>query len=371
MDEFTLDNHLRLFYAEVKNKEGQDYSKSTLLGIRNGLERYLNSPPHNKGITITGNPAFKRSNIVLNAKVKLLKQQGKENIKHKPALEPEDLEKLKTSAVFDCSNPHGLLQNIWFHTTLYWCRRGREGQRNLRKTSFVFKQDPNGEDFVTMAHSESSKNHPGGLNDTESFENLGRMYKTEQQDDGYSAIKLYIAKLNPACEAFYQYPKRQWKSTDDSWYENRPLGVNKLGDMMKNISSAAGLSQIYTNHCVRATSITLWSNAGLTNRHIMSISGHRNEQSLLHYNQRPSTSQLKRCSDVLSQALGGDSSDTDERQVPQRRRLLQKIVSKTSDTASTTTTAIASDSLEIQNLPDFGGLFSNCSIGNVNVSFNM
>lgn len=93
-------------------------------------------------------------------------------------------------------------------------------------------------------------------------------------------MQLYISKLNPNCSAFDQYPKRKWSADYQIWYENRPLGINKLGDMMKDISAEAELSQKYTNHCVRATAITLWSNAGLANRHILAIPGHRNEQSL-------------------------------------------------------------------------------------------
>ena len=79
--------------------------------------------------------------------------------------------------------------------------------------------------------------------------------------------------------------------TEIVWFKNRPLRVNKLGNMMKVISSGAGLSQIYTNHCVGATSITLWSNTGLTNWRIVAISGHRSENSLMHYKQRPLTFQ--------------------------------------------------------------------------------
>ena len=40
---------------------------------------------------------------------------------------------------------------------------------------------------------------------------------------------------------------------DNIWYENRPLGIQKLGTMMKEMSEAAGLSEKYTNHSVRAT----------------------------------------------------------------------------------------------------------------------
>ena len=55
---------------------------------------------------------------------------------------------------------------------------------------------------------------------------------------------------------------------------------------MKDISVEARLSKVYTNHCVRATAITLWSNSGISNRHIMAISGHRSKQSLVSYNSR-------------------------------------------------------------------------------------
>ncbi|KXJ20778.1 hypothetical protein AC249_AIPGENE384 [Exaiptasia diaphana] len=54
----------------------------------------------------------------------------------------------------------------------------------------------------------------------------------------------------------------------------------------------------------------MWSDAGVANRHIMAISGHRCEQSLSHYNTRPSTAQLHHCSDVLSRRLEQSSSST-------------------------------------------------------------
>ena len=84
-------------------------------------------------------------------------------------------------------------------------------------------------------------------------------------------------------------------------------GINKLSTMMKNISSEAGLSHIYTNHSVRATAINLWANSGLTNREIMAISGHRNESNVQSYHSIPLVKQFRRCSDVLcTTALGHD-----------------------------------------------------------------
>ena len=106
------------------------------------------------------------------------------------------------------------------------------------------------------------------------------MYKTNSQADGYSALEFFLTKLNPECDVLFQYPKRNWRPSDQVWYENRPLGVNKLPTTMKEISKEANLSCIYTNHSVRATAITLWANAGLSDREIMAISGHRSEASL-------------------------------------------------------------------------------------------
>ena len=37
-----LDQNLCRFYAEARTKKGEDYSRSTLLGFRHSIERYLN-----------------------------------------------------------------------------------------------------------------------------------------------------------------------------------------------------------------------------------------------------------------------------------------------------------------------------------------
>ncbi|KAK3737421.1 hypothetical protein QZH41_005519 [Actinostola sp. cb2023] len=350
-----LDETLQHFYAEVRNAKGEEYSKNTLLGFKNSVERYLNTPPHNKAIKITSNSAFARSNQMLDAKLKQLKQSGKENVKHKPAIEEQDLKKLKSSEALNCSTPYSLLRNVWFHITIHWCRRGREGQRGLTKSSFEFLTDENNKPFAKMTHDEATKNHPGGAKDHQSFEKEGRMYKTDDVNDGYDALKLYLTKLNPKCSAFFQFPKRNWCGIDEPvWYENRCLGVNKLGDMMKEISTAAELSKIYTNHCVRATAITLWSNAGLANRHIMAISGHRNEASLQSYHARPSSDQLQQSSAVISRALNPVEEQQQTSQAAHHcHQQLQTAFTR-----------------QDMSFASFGSLFSGCTVDTVNITVN-
>ena len=291
---------------------------------------------------------------MLNAQVVNLKRQGKLNAKHKPAIENEDLVRLKSSQVLALSNPLTLLRNVWFHVVLFFCRRGREGQRQLKPTSFKFEVDPTGRKYVTMAHDEATKNHPGGVSDIPSTGKYARMYETEDQNDGYKALELYLSKLNLKCDSFFQYPRKNWSVGDNVWYEACPVGVNSLDSMMKNISEAASLSKTYTNHSIRATAITLWSNTEIPNRHIMVISRHRSEQSLAHYNTRPSSSQLCSCSEVLSRSLVPGSSESSTTAVCRDIQNNSVVVAQ-----EKTTTASSLSSV-----------FSNCTVQNVNIVMN-
>ena len=105
---------------------------------------------------------------MLDSKIKQLKKDGHQSTTHKLAIELEDLEKLKNCEIFSLTQPLSLLRNVWFHISLYWCRRGFEGQRSLKKSSFVSDKDASGGHFITMAHDEATRNHKGGVSDVES-----------------------------------------------------------------------------------------------------------------------------------------------------------------------------------------------------------
>ena len=216
-----------------------------------------------------------------------------------------------------------------------------------------------------MTHDEATKNHPGGIEDISSVEKEARMYSTSEDPlfDGLNCLKNYIQKLNPNCEAFFQYPKRAVKPEDDVWYENKPLGVNKLDGMMKEISKLASLSRIYTNHSVRAAAITLWSDAQVPSRHIMAISDHRSEASLKSYNTRPSSEQLRACSDILSGAMSGG---------PRQPNSPNAVTSSGNPLAAVNSTVVHSQNNTAQQFVKYqpqalSSLFSNCQVNNIQV----
>ena len=109
MSNEQLDNSLSQFYTEARSKKGEEYSKSSLITFRNAVERHLNNPPYNRSLKLNSS-TFSNSNRMLNAKIKSLKQQGKENV-HKQAIPVDDLKKLKAGPVLSLANPWSSLQN--------------------------------------------------------------------------------------------------------------------------------------------------------------------------------------------------------------------------------------------------------------------
>lgn len=189
-----------------------------------------------------------------------------------------------------------LFRKVWSYVTLYWHRRGCEGQCLLRLDSFHFGKDAEGNNYITMSHDELTKKHQGGLSDKQSEERQMQLYSTVLQGDAFSCLKMYISKFNPLSKA---KTGDKFQIADSVWYENKPLGKNCLSKTLEK----SPCEPTSMNHCVRARAIELWSDLCVPIRHIMNISGHVNERSLASYNRRPSTSQLKNCCDILSSAM--------------------------------------------------------------------
>ena len=122
-------------------------------------------------------------------------------------------------------------------------------------------------------------------------------------------FKKFLSVLNPNQTAVFQRPKRNFLPSDEIWFENSPIGVNKLGDMMKEISLAASLSKVYTNHCVRSTTISALDEAGIPIHRIMQTSGHRSESSVKSYCDRQSLEKYRESSNILAK-VGHDSKES-------------------------------------------------------------
>ena len=216
----ALDSCLLQFYPEARRQDGQIYGKSALLSFHYVIEGYLSSPPHNKGISLSHGVAFKNSNRML---VSILRKQRQVKVQHKEVISPGDMKHLTCPRVFSKDAPWPLLKGVWFYITYYFCRRGCEGLRDLKTDSFQVETDDIGRQYYVMNHKECTKSHQGSIENDEN--DKGKMYNHSL---GFQLLQFYLTKVNNKCRALFQYAARNFMPTMLVWYENRPLGKNKL-----------------------------------------------------------------------------------------------------------------------------------------------
>ena len=77
-----------------------------------------------------------------------------------------------------------------------------------------------------------------------------------------------------------------------------------LDNMMKEKSKRAGIEPHLTNHYLRATSFTVLSDRNCERRHVKSTTGHKSDQAVESYNERPSMEQQQKISLILSDFIG-------------------------------------------------------------------
>ena len=277
-----LDKILAEFYPAVRKTDGEQYAKKSLQYVRYGIQRHFLD---NRNIDICSKSLFPESNRMFKAVLVKLKRDGLGSTKHKESINSADMEKIFSSPELDCNTPNGLQNKVFIDLMTFFCNRGRENVRNFKTTDFSIRHDEDGlryvtrRDLLTKNHRENDDEKTGGY-----------MYEVPNSDKcPVKSFEKYVAKLHPACEWLWQKPKQaKAKGTvplteSEPWYCNSPVGINTLANKMKHISTAAGCSKIYTNHCLRATCVTTLDQAGFPSRDIMAVSGHKSESSIKIY----------------------------------------------------------------------------------------
>ena len=136
MNKEELSACLKSFYTSARKQDGQFYKSSFLKAIRAATDGCLRMPPHSNHFSIVADPAFTEANKILDAFVKELRKSGKiSGGVHKKAISKQKVEELfqrgKLSPA-DTKDPAQLQRTAWFYLGIYFERRGRENQRNMK-----------------------------------------------------------------------------------------------------------------------------------------------------------------------------------------------------------------------------------------------
>ena len=279
-----LNELLANFWPSAKKQNGDSYKKSALVGIRFGLQRHFLLK---REFDIISGGEFSKSNQIFEAEIVEFKGQGFGRVDHHSPISKEDLEKIQSSYNPSSPDSKSLQQVVWFNIMFQLISRGRENLRLLTKESFTVQVDAAGKKFVYQVADELDKNHRANVND-QPDDSPGERRMCERPESPYCPLKafeLYRSKLNPALSCLWQRPRAtdNFSHSDEVWYCNVPLGKCTLGTFMSSISKELKLSQKHTNHCFRATAVSLLDECNFEAHHIMRVSGHKSESSIRSY----------------------------------------------------------------------------------------
>ena len=191
---------------------------------------------------------------------------------------------------------------MWLNLAIHFVSRGLEFHQQLRRNSFEFLTDDDGLEFARLTHETQQKNFQGGLSKDEAPQDR-RMYATNINSCPVALLKLLLAKTDPTAEFLFNSCNKialTYPSTTEVWFTNTPLSARTYTLFMGDICKQSKTSSSYTAHSLRATAIHQLSNLGMEARHIMFMSGHRNEASLRSYTREPSNGQKRMMSNALS-----------------------------------------------------------------------
>ncbi|XP_056306979.1 uncharacterized protein zgc:174877 isoform X3 [Danio aesculapii] len=250
-DKSEVNTILREFYGSIRTSKGELYGISSYVGLRAGLNRYVNDPPVSRAWNLMQDAEFRSANNVFKGVVKQIRRSGRDITTHYPPITPEDQHILKHSTALDPGNPKGLLYKVWYDIQLHFGLRGKEGNRHLQPDTFALNLDQSGFKYFTMALHEEPKNMP---------EKDKKKRKAMFEEPGnplcpVASLEKYLRKIPADAKALYLQPKRSYFLSDEIWYTGLPLGVNHLSQMLPKICKEAGTRTIYTNHSLRITAI--------------------------------------------------------------------------------------------------------------------
>ena len=244
---------------------------------------------------------FQNANKVLKSQMKQNKKDGLDVSASKEGIDQMDLEKLYSGYFLPGladGNTEVLLHKVFFDLLYHTGRRGKEGLRYLKRSSFEVKKNPAGRRYIEITFNEATKKNQGGdaSAKNDSFHNNHAIINEQPGDDlcPVSSMVHYIENTHEEVDSLFQKPSK-CRTT----YDKQVIGKNPLGDMMKTISKAAGLSKEYTNHQIRKTTATALARSGFTLKEISNVTKHKNLESLKYYIGGPTLDEKETYSNAL------------------------------------------------------------------------
>ena len=324
--------HLCCFAMETRKENGELYPPATIRSLLCGLNRILKA--NKVPFSIFDKEDSRFLNTIDSVSSELHKKGVGSQQKQGEVITREDEDTLWNKGILGQSTPQMLQHTIFVYVGLQFCLRGVQEQYDLTITQFVRSQPDtsiyNSDIFYSYTEL-VSKNNQHRFKDIDLHNKQVRAYAVP--GDPRCLVKLldlYVSRLPPDAKFLYMHPLMSVPCDPSKpWYTKQRVGINTIKGMIPKIFEKAELQNKYSNHSLRATSITRMFNAGITEKVIAERSGHRSLKALRTY-EKTSVEQEQ----LAGQSIAKDISETDKK--PPKASELQKDPESLSHTFSGT-----------------------------------
>ena len=290
------------FVVEARRSDGKPYPSATLYQLLAGLLRYArsNSVDFPNFLDKT-DLRFRELRAACDNVARQLRKDGVgAEVKHTEVITTEEEAKLWESGTIGINDPLPLVRAVFYYIGKTLCLRGGQEQRNLKPSQFRREYDPDRYVYIENG----SKNHPGGFGSGQQSNKVVTLHNNHGYEPQCVVFLLdyYFSKcLQPTRNNGFYLRRLPKKPSDNGapWFSSVPLGKNKLAQFVKEMCKEAGISGNKTNHSLRATGATAMFAAGVPEKLVKSVTGHKSTKALELY-ERPTVEQEKAVSKVLT-----------------------------------------------------------------------
>ena len=279
INESSLVFALCRFLTEVRKLDGSDFPGKTLYDIVICIQFHLEK----MGFTykLLNDDMFSKIRFCLDNLMKKRASEGLGNgVCRAQVLSFTDEDVLWSLGLLGIHSPEVLLNTVVVMLDMSCSLCAGEEYRNLRSppfnSQFDFLYDKEGKLYLKYVEDLGLKTNKGGIKQHKIEPKEVFVYQLENEERcPVRIINYYLGKLpeSHTCTAFYLQPRKNYTPT--SWYLNRPVGVNTLRNVVKDLCDKGGIPGYFTNHSLHASSCTRMYANDIEEQIIQEISGHR------------------------------------------------------------------------------------------------
>ena len=175
--------------------------------------------------------------------------------------------------------PEQLLRTVFFVVGMSCVLRAGKEHQNLRSlpfnSQFSWAIDSSGREYMRYTEDLSQKTNKGGLKHRTIKPKCVNVYPVHgSRRCPIAVIKKYLSLLPECrkCKCFYLQTKKKFKP--NCWFLDRPVRVNRLQGMVREVCDLADIPGFFTNHSLRATAATKLYHDDIDEQIIQEVTGH-------------------------------------------------------------------------------------------------